>query len=30
VYVVIEDPNRYTQGSAAVPKAEPDQQAMGR
>lgn len=28
VYVVIEDPNRYTQGSNAVPKAEPDQPAL--
>lgn len=28
VYVVIEDPNRYTQGSTAVPKADPDQPAL--
>ncbi len=28
VYVVIEDPNRYTQGSAAVPKADPDQPSL--
>lgn len=29
VYVVIEDPNRYTQTSTAVPKADPDQPALG-
>jgi len=29
VYVVIEDPNRYTFGGANVPKAEPDQPALG-
>ncbi len=28
VYIVIEDPSRYTLGSAAVPKAEPDQPAL--
>lgn len=28
VYVVIEDPNRYTQGSTAVPKADLDQPAL--
>jgi hypothetical protein len=29
VYVVIEDPNRYTQSSPTVPKAEPDQPQLG-
>jgi hypothetical protein len=29
VYIVIEDPNRYTQGGANVPAAEPDQRALG-
>lgn len=29
VYVVIEDPTRYTVGSTSVPKAEPDQQPIG-
>lgn len=28
VFVVIEDPNRYTQSSLAVPKADPDQPAL--
>ena len=28
VYVVIEDPNRYTASSSAVPKADPDQPAL--
>lgn len=28
VYVVIEDPNRYTQASPAVPKADPDQPTL--
>lgn len=28
VYVVIEDPNRYTQSSPAVPKADPDQPTL--
>lgn len=29
VYIVIEDPNRYTHGGANVPAAEPDQRALG-
>lgn len=29
VYVVIEDPSRYTAGGANVPKAEPDQKPLG-
>lgn len=28
VYIVIEDPNRYTQGGANVPQAEPDQRPL--
>lgn len=29
VFVVIEDPNRYTQSSPAIPQADPDQPSLG-